>query len=191
MTITHPELVKALAKPGADIAVSLMPQAADLWHHATGVAGECGELLEALIHGPQELDRINLIEELGDLEFYMEGMRQNIRITRQEVFAEDYYDPSLVAYDPFQSAVLLTIVGAHLLDLAKKVAIYNKDVAREDFKRLMAAFETHLFCIRASLNITREETIAGNIAKLQVRYSSGSYSNQQAQVRADKVEESA
>ena len=32
----------------------------------------------------QAIDRENVIEELGDLEFYMEGVRQNLGITREE-----------------------------------------------------------------------------------------------------------
>ena len=40
--------------------------------------------------------------------------------------------------------------------------------------------------LRQSYDITREQTIRANIAKLGVRYSSGTYSDKQAQERADK-----
>lgn len=85
--ITHAELVSALVKPGADIKQSLTPKNADLWHMATGVAGEAGELLDAvkkvaIYNKPIDLE--NVVEELGDLEFFMEGIRQNLGITRQQ-----------------------------------------------------------------------------------------------------------
>lgn len=173
--ITHPELVRALAKPGPDIAdelgdhlehkVVLIQEAirtvnqaerldkakkqavynklqgiratginladvsdpyvkthidakqADLLHMAIGIAGEAGELLDAVLShilNAEPLDLENVIEELGDLEFYSEGLRQN-------------------------------------------------------------------------QNITREETISHNISKLSVRYGSGTYSDAQAQDRADKT----
>lgn len=86
--ITHPELVKALAKPGADIVAGMDADAANLLHMAVGIAGEAGEIIDAVkkhvIYG-QRLDRINLIEELGDMEFYLEGLRQEIRVTRETV----------------------------------------------------------------------------------------------------------
>ena len=39
--------------------------------------------LDEAIYG-KPLDRENVIEELGDLEFYMEGLRQGLGITREE-----------------------------------------------------------------------------------------------------------
>lgn len=89
-SVTHPELVAALVKPGHDIIDSLTPEMAHLWHMATGVSGEAGELTDCIkkhtIYG-KSLDRENLIEELGDLEFYVEGIRQTTGISRDEVLA--------------------------------------------------------------------------------------------------------
>lgn len=85
-------------------------------HAILGIAGECGELVDAVkknIIYNKELDVTNVIEELGDMEFYMEQLRQR-------------------------------------------------------------------------LNITREETLQANLDKLNKRYSKGSYSDAQAQARADK-----
>lgn len=108
-------MVAALVKNGQDILKELTPEQADLLHMGVGVSGE---LLDAIkkhaIYG-KPLDRENVIEELGDLEFFMERIRQ--------------------------------IIG-----------------------------------------VSREETIAANVAKLGKRYSKGTYSNEQAQARADKVE---
>ena len=88
MNITHPELVAALAKPGADIVATLTPEDAHALHMAVGIAGEVGKLLDAVKKAAiyrKLIDRSNVIEELGDLEFYMEGLREGLGITRQEV----------------------------------------------------------------------------------------------------------
>lgn len=92
MTISHSEMVAVLVKPGEDIISSLTPEKADLWHMATGVAGEAGELLDAVkkhVIYNKPIDIENVIEELGDLEFYMEGVRQNLGITREQTIEQN------------------------------------------------------------------------------------------------------
>ena len=54
---------------------------------AVGVAGEAGELLDAVKKHTvycKAIDVENVIEELGDLEFYMEGVRQALGLTREQ-----------------------------------------------------------------------------------------------------------
>lgn len=86
-TIKHNEMVAALAKPGTDIVATLSPESAHLLHMAVGVSGEAGELLDAVKKSAiynKPLDVANVIEELGDLEFYMEGLRQGLGIMREQ-----------------------------------------------------------------------------------------------------------
>ena len=55
---------------------------------ALGISGEAGELLDAIKKSViylRPLDIPNIIEELGDLEFYMEGLRERLNITREQV----------------------------------------------------------------------------------------------------------
>lgn len=83
----HAEMVRVLTKPGADILKTLTPDKADLWHVTTGVATEGGELLDAIKKYccyNKPLDRDNIREELGDLEFFMERVRKLTGITREE-----------------------------------------------------------------------------------------------------------
>lgn len=60
----------------------------ELLHGAIGLATEAGELLDslkrALFYGG-ELDRTNLIEELGDLEWYMAVIRDAIGVAQEDV----------------------------------------------------------------------------------------------------------
>lgn len=83
----HTDLVKRLIKPGYQIISDLDPIAAHLLHMAIGICGEAGELLDAIKKRAiykQELDYHNVTEELGDLEFYMRGLRDMLNITREE-----------------------------------------------------------------------------------------------------------
>ena len=61
------------------------PSQCELLHAAIGIAGEAGELLDAVrkhVFDGQPLDRDNVIEELGDLCFYLEAAMMNIGIMR-------------------------------------------------------------------------------------------------------------
>lgn len=111
------KMTRALAKDGEDIVKNLTPEQANLWHMATGVSGEAGELLDAIkkhVIYQKPLDVENVKEELGDLLFYMSNLMQ-------------------------------------------------------------------------SVGLSFEEVLQHNVDKLSVRYSSGKYSNAQAQERADKI----
>lgn len=81
-------MVKDLQKPGEDIIHEVSAHKAELIHMAVGISGEAGELLDAVKkHGfyDKELDILNVVEELGDLEFYLEGIRQVLKLDREEI----------------------------------------------------------------------------------------------------------
>lgn len=86
--MTHSELVRTLVKPANQIQGELDKDKVDLIHMSMGVATEAGELLDTIKKHTmykQLLDVENVIEELGDIEFYLEGFRQNLGIDRQYV----------------------------------------------------------------------------------------------------------
>ncbi len=85
--IIFKEMVKGLVKPGEVIANELTGSDANMLHMAVGVSGEAGELLDAIKRPTiyrKPIDRANVVEELGDLEFYLEGLRQELSISREE-----------------------------------------------------------------------------------------------------------
>jgi len=87
---SHADMVSSLKKSGAAIRETLTDEKVDAWHGATGVCTEAGELLDAakkFVVYNKPIDRENVIEELGDLEFYMEMVRQSFGITRLETLA--------------------------------------------------------------------------------------------------------
>lgn len=81
----HSEMVRLLRKHPTTILDALTPDVVDVMHACVGIAGEAGELLDAakkqFAYG-QQIDQENVIEELGDLEFYMEQLRQALGIAR-------------------------------------------------------------------------------------------------------------
>jgi len=84
----YSEMVAALIKPGEEIIEETTPLEAHLNHMAMLLAGESGELVDAIkkhtIYG-KELDMMNVIEELGDIEFALEAIRSALNIGREEV----------------------------------------------------------------------------------------------------------
>lgn len=61
----------------------------ELLHAAIGIAGEAGEVVDLIkkftFGFKSNIQRERLVEELGDLEFYMESLRKTLDITRDEV----------------------------------------------------------------------------------------------------------
>jgi len=66
----------------------LAGQKEDLIHAVLGVAGEAGEMVDAIkkhaIYG-KELDVKNVIEELGDMRFYLQALQNLLNISEQSV----------------------------------------------------------------------------------------------------------
>lgn len=84
--LDHSKMVKKLTKTGSEIFKSLTPGKCNLWHHASCISSEAGELFNEVkqyIIYEEKLDRINVIKELGDIEFYLEGIRQELGINRE------------------------------------------------------------------------------------------------------------
>lgn len=208
MNITHPELVKALLKPGQAIVDSLTPIKADALHNAVGVSGEAGELSRAVMlaidlgvkDGTLDtLDRKNTVEELGDLCFYFEGLCQNYGITN---YGFDYSTRVEIGSEPHlklaTACLHLEACAATVLDIVKKEVIYEKprdrlrvEIVLDELRDALCNFGRICNSYGYSClgdDITHDEVLAGNIAKLSVRYGKLTYSDEAAQARADKPE---
>jgi NTP pyrophosphatase (non-canonical NTP hydrolase) len=89
----HCKLVSKLKKSADEIHSSLDGKKCDLLHMAIGICTEASELLDAVkkhVFYEKPLDEDNVIEELGDLEFYMEGIRQTLSIDRAEILEDNF-----------------------------------------------------------------------------------------------------
>lgn len=88
--VNYEDFVSQRIKPGASIVEDVTAESMNLLHMAIGIAGEAGELLDAIkkhVVYNKKLDKANVIEELGDLEFYMQGLRSQLGLMRFEVLS--------------------------------------------------------------------------------------------------------
>lgn len=80
---THREFVRKLCKAGSVIAEELTPDDCHRLHMAIGISGEAGELLDSIKKATiyrKQLDIANIVEECGDLLFYIAGMLDSIGV---------------------------------------------------------------------------------------------------------------
>ena len=189
-------MVKRLVKPGEAIIETMTPAKANKLHMAVGLAGEVFELMECLKFDAnnQAIDEANLIEELGDIEFYLEGLNQ--------IYCPKELANLTTPVHKEQEAVdALHLIHRHagmVLDFVKKEVIYNK----ED-PLLHDQIQVSLCYVRYNLNVfynhrylaeRTKETIAkvqgANMEKLltgkKARFSEGSYTDEAAKLRRDK-----
>lgn len=159
---------------------------ASLLHAAIGISGETAELLVA--------DSIeNIVEELGDMEFYIEAGYQVLG-GRRSALADELV---LEASDPAQHQVLGTVTIAmsttagRLLDFAKKCWEYNKplnDNAERTVRYELMRLECMMEQLLDMVGVRRPDVLRTNQTKLGKRCPQGVYTDQAAQVRADKAD---
>lgn len=159
---------------------------ASLLHAAIGISGECGELLVA-----SSIE--NIVEELGDIEFYVEAGYQVLG-GRRTPLADGL---EVAGSDPAMHQVLGTVTiamsstSARLLDLAKKGWVYNKPLDENAERALrfeLMRIELMMEQLREMVGVRRPDVLRTNQTKLGKRYPQGVYTDQAAQVRADKAD---
>lgn len=83
-TTPYQQFVNSIVKPGDEIVRQLTPHQAHLLHMAVGVSGEAGELLDAIKKHcmyQKQINIDNVIEETGDILFYLTGLLNDLNIT--------------------------------------------------------------------------------------------------------------
>jgi len=182
---TYNAMVATLAKPGEVIISQLTPQRAHMWHMATGIMGEATELLTAY----ENRDRANMLEEMGDGEFYFEGLCQAISTF---IPAQIPALPNNLWDGVGACATALVVAAGEILDISKKIIIYNDDSRINALKSEMQVYRRRLDALYQLTGINQEEALLHNEQKLtkgsKARYKDGVYSDEAAQKRADKQE---
>ena len=89
---SYANFVEGKLKIGQDILAQMTPSKANLLHIGLGIVGEAGELADAIkkhcAYG-NDLDVENVLEELGDLEFYMQALRNAIMVNRDSIIFQN------------------------------------------------------------------------------------------------------
>lgn len=173
---TYEQMVKRLFKKSIGHGAAMM-------HAAIGIAGETGELKQAD-------NRKNFLEECGDMEFYIEAAWQQIAERKDlENGAVSFQESLFTNVNMGNVLGRIHLTASELLDHAKKCWVYE-DGNRDDAIAVHLQVLSYLLQRMYEMTGTSREEVRGlNQVKLMKRYSSGTYSNQQALARADKVEE--
>lgn len=183
----HSEMAAGLAKPGEAILASLTPGDMAMIHAIIGVCGEAAELMEALYEPDMEkIDRENVVEELGDIEFYLVELRRHLGVSRP-AFPGNSESICPRGETHTKSCMNLLIEAGRLMDLIKKASIYRKHINTDEIMVLLGWVDNSLNEIREFFGVSREHTLIHNYNKLERRYPGFKYSDQAAQERADKA----
>ena len=136
---------------------------------AVGLSGAVGELVDNFIDSDNNnrIDLTNLVEELGDIEFYFEGLCQTYGIERL-IPTNDFVK------EHSHSLNLLSVVSASaaVLDLVKKEVIYNKSAEHAGVGLELLKMRVHLDNVYAEYpqnHVTPEKARAANLEKLLKR----------------------
>lgn len=129
------------------------------------VIGLATEIEELLANYSGNLDNINVLEELGDVEWY------------RSILWREY--PELSKYgsegfekisDPFKSVLDLNTIILKLQDLVKKKIYYNKDIDENILVSLCLEMKENIGSYASYYNINLQDVWDINIAKLKARY---------------------
>lgn len=170
----YPAFVAGRCKDGADIKTSVTGDQLHLLHMALGVAGEVGELIQA-VHNEDER---NVKEEIGDLYFFLQGLANGAHL--------DWHPQDIKSGMSIRTLEDISVFSGEIVDAVKKYAIYQKPLSLTDLSYAMSGIETAICSVAHHFGFTLHQCISDNVEKLTKRYHSGRYSDQQAQGRADK-----
>jgi NTP pyrophosphatase (non-canonical NTP hydrolase) len=129
LTTPYEQFVQSIVKPGHDILVQLTPLQASILHMAVGVSGEAGELLDAIKKHAiyqKQLDINNVIEEAGDILFYLTGLLNELGLTIEECMEANVAKLSK-RYPQHQYSNAAAIARADKLDVIEEPVVLKDD----------------------------------------------------------------
>lgn len=171
VAVPYDQMVRNLFKP-------MGTQAATVLHAAVGIAGEVAELLVA-----RSIEE--LVEEMGDVEFYVEA-------AFQATGGRDFPELIVEGHDMSHHQVFgtvgtaLSVTAGRLLDVVKKAWVYEQELNLDAVRYELLRLELMLGTMRELLSVRRPDVLGANQAKLGKRYPDGVYTDRDASARADK-----
>ena len=136
----HSQMVEKLAASPKEVGESLSHRKLNLLHATIGISGEAGEVLDTVkkhVFYIQELNLGNLIEEMGDIEFYMELLRQTLGISRETVL-EANHEKLLGKDGRYQEGEFSFEAAASRRDKAKEETI---TLSKKEYEEMLEALE--------------------------------------------------
>ncbi len=152
------------------------------------------------VHFPLEimmsLDKAVLAQRIARREGIMplDDLLKDPELPSYRVFVENLMKSMATPAEEFHHATTgVSGEAGELLDISKKVWIYNKPMDPAMCEHIIEEMGDLRFYYQALLNLfnlTDEQVQAANVVKLSKRYHEGKYSDKQAQERADKSDSS-
>lgn len=172
----YPVMIRNLFKTMPEV-----PYASAL-HAAVGIAGESAEWIGA--------DNFtNILEEAGDMEFYVEALKQNVASDIDGAVKKGIVDIRATNLTIGTVFVNVVTLGGDILDQVKKSWVYGKPLNSAELTRLVLILELNLEAIYKLFDVSRAQVQLRNQVKLigpGGRFESGFYSDSAAIKRADK-----
>lgn len=196
--IEYNKMVRDLAKSGESILRTLTPARCHVWHMVSALMGETIELLEFT-----DLD--NLVEEVGDCCFHLEGIADLFSDNFYTVYVNEYsedsgeldplYKDMVFMIDPVKQEYNLKAVicdAGLLFDSCKKSLIYGKsdltlDLIKMPCIRIYQKLDRICKLNKITLDYARKKNMDKLLKGKNARYKSGVYSDEQATQRSDKT----
>lgn len=167
-TLQHQFMVNKLAKNPAEILCSLTPAKCHLLHMLTGIEDEYFELNIA----KHNTDKENILEELGDLLFYTEGLLMGF---------EDEL-PNF-KFCPLSRDETYQLLGRFV----KRHVFYEQDLVVKDLICVYQNIKEWIRFDAAAISLTIVDVQNHNMAKLGKRYPNFDYTDTRAKERVDKT----
>ena len=180
-SVRYDDFVRQLLKPDTPEMTAL--------HIGLGIAGEALEFVEAFDSWYNSSDpavAVHLIEELGDLEFYMQAAQTFYGVTDEDT--KLYETTTVNLSQPLITTAYLGILAesGNLSDLIKKEFIYGKPREIKLVLTAMYRLRSHMLGLYYEMSTDRGHVLQCNALKLETRYAGLVYSAEAAIARADK-----
>jgi len=181
-SVRYDDFVSKLLKPDTIKMTAL--------HIALGIAGEALEFVEAFdkwYNESNENSITHLIEELGDVEFYLQAAQTFYDVTDAD--AHEHATPVVNISTPAITLAYLGILAesGNLSDLFKKEFVYGKPRDLAKVLTAMYRLRSFLLFMYHEMSTDLSHVLQCNAMKLEVRYAGLVYSQEDAIARKDKA----
>ena len=179
----HSELVKQLVKPGDEVRRGLSCVDVHLMHMSMGISGEAGEIIHHF-YTEQIWQNDALVNECGDVEFYIEGYKQGLAALGPPPCILDTHR----AIWKNSSSWIVEFVSetSAIIEFTKKYVIYHKRLNIQLLAQKLENIHSLLNELYLLMGVTREYVLDRNVIKLTKRYDRG-YSDAAAIERVDVI----
>lgn len=147
-----------------------------LLHGAIGLASELAEIRE-MARDNDYVDKVNLLEEMGDLFWYMGIIVDELGIDPNQIFrtkqvkAVLWQFPDLAASNELSTIIdTLTICIGYMIDIFKKSLMYGKEIDVETVEGILQEMGIDIEDALNAHGYTSNDARQINIDKLRARY---------------------